>query len=468
MTNLEVVQHHLAQLRTCPQDEIPQHFPKALQPFQSLPNADKMAVAQPFYDWAIAHAEAEPQKLPFAEFLLGVAHHLNDENESALHLFTKARQQFEEQSLPEGVGLCATLIGSVYRTLGNVDLAMKTLWEAYGLLKDTRYYQVTLNACTNVIANINFDLHQYDEALSFFDLTYTGSDKINDPYFRIYALHGLGKTKLELRRTDEARRHLEEALHLAERHGLAMAVANSFTELGKFHMRSDDLAAAERDHKKALAIREEHQLLGAATTSYILLGELYVKQSRWDDAQAILDQGLALAERIKVKPKMYQIHFLLSEVCHARHDLKQCLVHFKRFHELRDQVEKEDSARKLSDAKLVFEAEQTRKENVIIKQQKAEIERKNIELQETIDDLTLARVSRKAKAFTLGIAIILFVIEDTILHFALHVVPRDNYLISLLVKMVIIFSLSPINKTVEHYLLVRVIKDKMQPKAVVV
>jgi hypothetical protein len=64
------------------------------------------------------------------------------------------------------------------------------------------------------------------------------------------------------------------------------------------------------------------------------------------------------------------------------------------------------------------------------------------------------------------IAIALFIVEDAILHFALHLVPDDNYLISLIVKIGIIFSLKPINGAVEHYLLKKVVRNKKQHKEV--
>src|SRR5436189_264178 len=87
---------------------------------------------------------------------------------------------------------------------------------------------------------------------------------------------------------------------------------------------------------------------------------------------------------------------------------------------------------------------------------------KAFKLQDTIDELTLARVSKKARIITFVIAIALFIVEDTILHFALHLVPDDNYLISLIVKIGIIFSLKPINGAVEHYLLKKVVRNKKQ------
>ena len=127
---------------------------------------------------------------------------------------------------------------------------------------------------------------------------------------------------------------------------------------------------------------------------------------------------------------------------------------------MHEQVAQEDTARQVKSVRLIFEAEQTKKENIIIKKQKEEIEHKNIELQETIDELTRARIGKKARAITLIIAVVSFILEDTILHFALKAVSTNNYFISLFVKMGIIFSLSPINKAIEKYLLKRIVKKR--------
>ncbi len=115
-----------------------------------------------------------------------------------------------------------------------------------------------------------------------------------------------------------------------------------------------------------------------------------------------------------------------------------------------------ENGRSSVDARAVFEADQTRKENAFIRQQKVEIEQKNRELQDTIDELTRAKIGRKAKAFTLAIAIVLFIFQDAILRTALKLLASDNYFLLLAVKMAIIFSLAPINRSIEHHLYKRV------------
>ena len=70
--------------------------------------------------------------------------------------------------------------------------------------------------------------------------------------------------------------------------------------------------------------------------------------------------------------------------------------------------------------------------------------------------MTRAKIGRKAKALTLAIAIVLFIFQDAILRTALKLLASDNYFLLLAVKMAIIFSLAPINRSIEHHLLRRV------------
>jgi tetratricopeptide (TPR) repeat protein len=462
MTHLEQVRQSINELKNCPTEDISKYFSRIVTFFKYLPKEDKNDCAHAFYKWAAENSGCGLQKLSYSEFLLGMYHFTVEEFEPALGLFTKARKQFDDLEDHDGKANCALLIAATYRTLGNFDLALKISFEAYAHLKQSANYPSSLAACANNMANINLELHHYDEARSMFLVAYEESQKVHDSYFTIYALHGLGKVSMEQNDAAAAKEFFEKALQLAKENHTLLGISNSISELANLSARGNDLAAAEQLNKEALAMREENHFTAGAITNCIKLGEIYIKQSRWKEALDILNKGLAMAEQIKVKPKIYQAHFLLSKIYKSKNDLEKSLHHYEIFHEIREQVLEEDNARKLADAKLIFEAEQTKKENVIIKKQKHEIEKKNAELQDTIDELTLARVSRKAKALTLGVAIAMFIFEDPIIGFSLRLLSSHNYWLSLFLKMAIIFSLSPINRAIENYLLKKVIRRKKQ------
>jgi len=456
MTDLEDVTQRLDALKGCSGPDIHAHFSPALRRFRFIPRAERRACADAFFQWANARAGDAPIMRGYAVLLQAMDRFINEEHQASLQLLTQARAVFVERDDREGLGLCAMLIGAIYRTFGNFDLALKVLWEGYELLKASGQYPIFLAANANSMANIHLDMGNLDEALAMFNVTYEESNRADDFYFAIYGLHGLGRVYMHQERSVEAEDMFQRALQLAELHHHPLHISNSLTELATFQFRLGNLDHAETLSARALAIREQHRLLGGAVTNCVRLAEIRRERSQWTEALALLKRALAIAEELKVKPKIAQVHQQLSELYERMHDLEKSLFHYKRFHELREQVEREDSAKSLADAKAIFEAEQTRKENVIIKEQKAEIERQNRQLQDTIDELTRARIGRKAKALTLAIAIVLFIFQDAILGTALRLLASNNYFLLLGVKMAIIFSLSPINRGIERHLLKKV------------
>ena len=92
-----------------------------------------------------------------------------------------------------------------------------------------------------------------------------------------------------------------------------LAISNSLTELANYHFQTGNFAESEQLHKQALIIREQNNFIGGAITNYIKLAEVLIKDSKHDEALEVLEKGLQLAEQIKVKPKIYQVHLLLSE-----------------------------------------------------------------------------------------------------------------------------------------------------------
>ena len=466
MTDLEDVTEHLDALKTAPASEFHLHFSQALRRFRFIPRAERRVCADAFLAWASTSADPERMRA-YAQLLQGVDRFMAEEFPATLELSSRSRTVFTARDDREGLGLTAMLIGATYRTFGNFDLALKVLFEAFELLKASGQYPIFLAATANSLANIELDLGHLDDALAMFRIGFEESTRANDFYFGVYTLHGLGRVYVRQGRDDEAAEAFRRALELAERHQHPLHIANSLTELAAFHFRAGRLDEAESLSEQALELREQNHLMAGAVTSCLRLGEIHVQRAQWGQARRRLERALAIAEELGVPLKIAQVHQQLADFYERTHDLERSLFHFKRFHELRERVEREDKARSIADAKAMFEAELTRKENVVIKRQKAEIEQKNRELQDTIDELTRARIGRKAKALTLAVMIVLFIFQDAILRTALRLLASDNYFLLLAVKMAIIFSLGPINRAIEHHLLKGVMKEDRRRRAAI-
>ncbi|MEO7044939.1 MAG: tetratricopeptide repeat protein [Casimicrobiaceae bacterium] len=460
MTDFEKINELLGEVKNSTDADIPRYWSPIVQLFIPALKDERSESASAFYQWAKKNAAEQPLKFCYAEFLMGANYLLGENHELALPLLSKARNSFEEIGDNDGVEMCSLILGVTYRSLGNFDLALKALLKPFAYFKQTGRYPIFLEGSCNSLANINLELHNYDEAFSIFNIGYETGLKIGDVFFPIRALIGMGKAKMQLDKPDEAIEYFNRALEEAEKTKNPMNIGDALIELAVFNFRSGNLTEAEHLNKQALVIHEQEKLTGAALTCCANLGEIYIKQARWDEALEVLNKGLALAEQSKVNPKMSQVHWLLSKVYKGMNNLEQSLYHHEIFHELREKVLKEDNARKLIDAKLIFEAEQTMKENIIIKKQKKEIEDKSHQLQETIEELTLTKISRKAKGITLFVGIALIVAEDPIFSYVLGSIGPGNFWLSILAKVIVIFSLQPINIAIERFLLRRFVLKK--------
>lgn len=462
MQVLEFTRQKIKLLEACSPVDVRRHYMAILESFILLEKDERKVFAETLYKWAGQNKAQQPLLFSYSKLLFAFHLFYNEQYDESFPLLTEAEHLFTGLNDLDGAALCKVIKGGINRTFGNIDLALQGSLEGHEQLLKSGASPHFLMACNINIGNIYYERHHYDEAIPLFKSTLEIAEPSGKLYWIIYALHGLGKVYLAQQKYPAAKECLEKAMHVAERFNNPVSVCNSLSELGNYHFTVGNYPEAENFHERALALRKQNHFTGGAITSCIRLAEIYIKDVKPAKAVVILDSALQLAAELKVKMKMYQVHLLLSQIYEAQDEPVKSLFHFKQFYELREQVEQEDNERKIKNAQLVFEGERTKKENVIIKKQKEEIEKKNIELQETIDKLTRARVGKKARAITLVIAIVLFMFEDLVLHFALTIVNSDNYFISIIVKMAIIFSLSPINKAIEAYLLKKVVKKRKE------
>lgn len=448
------------QLQNTGEVEAGKIFAELLSSFSLLRKEEQNKFTQAFNDWVETSHKKNQLMHAYAQLLKLAEHFYAEHHETVLAEAAEVRKVLAENNDAAAAIVPEIFTGSIYRTLGNVDLALKLLWEGYRYLsKEDRFGHFKM-ACGFHIGSIYIELNNHEEALPILQQTLELAEEVQDSVFIVYTSHGLGKWYLKNKNYENARVLFVNAMEAADKINNAWLISVANTELGNYYFETGDYEEAEALHKRAVESRLLTRAIGGAITNYIRLAEIKMKQSEPDEAKVILNKALLMAEQIKVKPKMYAIHLLLSDIYHCKKDLLNSLFHYKQYHYLQDEAMQEENAKKVKNIKLVFEAEQTKKENAIIKKQKAEIQRKNTELQDTIDELTITKAGKKAKAFTLLFAIVFFVFEDSILHFVFHFMPANNFWISLAVKMVIIFSLKPINSAIEHYLVKKVVKRK--------
>jgi tetratricopeptide (TPR) repeat protein len=421
-----------------------------------LPKKESNELAERVYAWAQKGSASHYRVLCLAEYTLGVMAWRDERYEESLPYIVKAQGMFASINDEDGIAYCSLMLGATYRSLGDVELGLKYALEANEQLLKSGKYQFYMCISCYQLGEMYAATKHHEEALKMHEKAIELSADVGDPIIKALSQDGIAGVYLQQRKYDLVMKYLEEALATTNEGNFMDFKARVLNDMGVYYRETGNFEKALDYLNQAHTIREKVNAFGGMVTDMLQMAGIYEQQGKLDEAINTLQKALKIAEDIKVKMKMFPIHEMLSRIYQAKGDNEKSLAHYKQFHELREEVEHVDAEKKVKNMQLIFEAEQTKKENTIIKAQKKEIEIKNVELQLTIDELTRTKASRKAKAITLGVAVTLFILEEIIIEFVVHpLLPRDNFLISLGANGVIVFCIKPIERTIEHYLLYR-------------
>src|SRR6185436_12730092 len=107
--------------------------------------------------------------------------------------------------------ICMVVCSNIYRTFGNSQLALKTMWAAREQLSKSPDFQYFLMPCNVNMGGTYFDMKHYDEAIKAFNIAIEMAEPREAYYWLIYALQGIGKVYLEKKKYPEAKEYLEKA-----------------------------------------------------------------------------------------------------------------------------------------------------------------------------------------------------------------------------------------------------------------
>ena len=337
------------------------------------------------YDWTDQHRAKYPKFYAFAKLSSGFIAFLRDDYEQAFKVLNHSIELFSEINDQNGIAAAKISLGFVHRSKGEIDIALKFGLPAMEQLAASGEYKMFQIIGNLWIGGIYSENGHLEEALHLFqqalEINYPAGIEALGARF----LNGIGGVYMQKKNYPLALHNYRKALEMCNDLTEETFKARGITDLGEYYFQTNNYPLAIKYNLEALAMRREIKFLNGSITNLINLGKIYFKQEKLNKAIEVLLEALDLAEEIKMKVKMYQIHQLLSDIYYAKNNIAESLKHFKAFHEIKEAVYFDDLERKVSNQVQLFQAEQTEKENALIKAQKIEIEKEK----KRSDDLLL-------------------------------------------------------------------------------
>jgi tetratricopeptide (TPR) repeat protein len=336
-------------------------------------------------------------------------------------------------------------LGANYRSMGEIDLAVEHQFEAAELINPQGLFSITYAYTYYQLGEIHISIGEYKSAETYFQnaLSVVSTTADNTANFRIN--NALGNCYFHLGDYKNSMQYLSMALSLPNL--TAAEKARGLCDLGIANYGHEIYDKAEDYLNESLAIRRSNNLEDATSTSMLNLGKVLLKQKKYQEAVTILSEALAITEKYNALSKKIKIYKSLAKAYELLGNNEDALKYFKLYDAFNNEIRTEQEHK-------IF-----RLKNKQIESQKLQVQEKNIQLKDTLDELAKVKNSRKSLFFSIGTAIVLVILTEAFFDPVIESYAHSVYL-SLGVKILIALMLKPMESFYERILFRRAMKLK--------
>ena len=275
------------------------------------------------------------------------------------------------------------ILGLLYWSLGNFELSLEFLFKSEELFRETNNNK-RLPWVLTTLGGVHENLRDTEKAIGYHKESLTYFRRTGDKLGEARALSGIGTVYQSQNKFKEGLEFEEKSLELFEALANRMGQSRAYNDIGMAYQGLGQLQKALDYHKKSLELRKQLKNKHAEISSFLNMGRVYNLMKKPGKALPLLRKGLADAEEMTAKPKIWQLHQALAEASELAGDLSSALEHTKSYQRVKDEVFSDETNTKLRNLEIQFQVEKTERE--------AEIHRlRNIELRNALDDLKAAQ-----------------------------------------------------------------------------
>lgn len=336
---------------------------------------------------AIGYARGEA----YAKLNKAANQYLTALDEEVVSLLLESLDYFDKiEKTEEGLSRTHNFLAMVHESYGDYESALNHAQQAVDAAAKMGYKEgegdglSTLGLIHNRLCDFNHSLPVFQKSIEI--RKSLGNDKAVASSLnliaRTYALTGEQELSME---------HYEQSLALRERINDLSGLPWTYLGIASLLEKQQNYSEAISYYERGLKLNRTQNELRLELLCQLGIGNAYLSLNDHKQADHYLHEAMKIAEEMKAKPLLVDVHFALAQYYEAIGKLEKSLKHLKRFHEFEKEVNNLESRNRLKNQQIVFATEQSRKEaeifqlrNVELKAAFDEIEEKNNEINASI------------------------------------------------------------------------------------
>ena len=321
--------------------------------------------------------------------LLGNIYLIRSDFSRSVEFYEKSLMMLERLGDHRRMAGTLSNLGGVYYFTGDYPKAIEQFQKAF-TINEKEGNKLWMLANLGNSGNIYYELADYDKALENFNRAFELGKELGNNYSIIGTLSNIGSVYVKLSDDEKALEYYQKALQVANETGDKHYIAEDLYNLAELYMRHSRYAESFENIQKALAFSEEAGVQDKISFGYICLGDWFhkapdniMRQLGFDPevknikAVEYIQKGIKIAEEINVATELRDGYEILSEVFEFQGNFKKALEHYRKFIEIRDRIQGEESKKQVTRKEMQYEfdkkealakAEQEKKDALALKE----------------------------------------------------------------------------------------------------
>ncbi len=328
--------------------------------------------------------------IAYSLYYMGFGEYLRSDLEKATALLLEAEQMMKSLNEENGLGLIHGVMAGVSLSLGDYEKALACSFEGLKVHRRTGD-RVNEGWLLHGIGGGYHEMGDFPRALQYHEESLKVFEELDLDVGRARAFTGMGTVHQALKEYDKALEYHRQSLEIFSKAGNDLGESRALNDIGVILQEKGEFEKSREHHLRALKLRERFGNLQAVSTSLINLGKLLVAEGKPEEALDQVLRALDIAEEIKAKPRIFQAHMVLSEICYDMNDPGAALVHYKIYQQIKEQVVGDQANSRLKNLQVAFEIEKSEQEAEISRLKNVELKEKNDQLETLLDELNEAQ-----------------------------------------------------------------------------
>jgi serine phosphatase RsbU (regulator of sigma subunit)/Tfp pilus assembly protein PilF len=302
----------------------------------------------------------------------------------ALEYYHKSLKLKEELGEQEGVANSLNNIGAIYRVQGDIPKALEYYHKSLKIQEEIGSKRGIASSLVNIGYVYN---HQGEstKAIEYYHKSLKIQEELGDKRGLAYSLNNIGTIYETQNDKPKALEYFNEALLLQEELGDDMGIAYSLGNIGGVYQKQGDYDKAIKYYNKSLKIQTESGDKDGVAASLRNIGYIKLAMGNISEAQDYTERSLLLAKEIGYPENIKRTAFLLSKIYANQNKGMKALEMHKLYLTMRDSINNEATQKatvkqqakykyekqktiddKEHEKQLAISAEQEKKQRVII------------------------------------------------------------------------------------------------------